>query len=358
MTTTAPETLHPAASSPQTTADAIARSRRAHTLRWLIVVTSLALMVAALYLLSLMVGNTFYSPAEIARVVAGEQVPGASFAVGHLRLPRASTALLVGAAFGIAGVTFQTLLRNALASPDIIGISSGASAAAVFGIVVLGLGDGAVSLIALAGALLTSAAIFLLSHRGGFGGTRLILIGIGVGAMLNAVTTFVLSTAAAWDLQAAMRWITGSLNTASWSTLAPLALGCAAIMPVLLLRGSSLSLLRMGDDLARGLGVAVSRDRIVLLAGAVSLLAIATAAAGPIAFVAFMAGPIAARLVRPGAPLLLPAALVGALLVLGADLIGQFAFDTRYPVGVITGALGAPFLIALLIRTNRAGGSL
>src|SRR5687768_8691834 len=140
-----------------------------------------------------MVGNTFHGPAEVMQVILGQTVPGASFTVGELRLPRAVLGLLAGFAFGIAGVTFQTMLRNPLASPDIIGINAGASAAAVFGIILLGLDDTAVSFMALAGALLTAGAIYLLSHRGGFAGARLILIGIGVAAMLQSVITYVLS---------------------------------------------------------------------------------------------------------------------------------------------------------------------
>lgn len=318
----------------------------------------LAGLVLGLFATSLMIGNTFYSPVEVVRVILGEQVPGASFTVGTLRLPRAVMAVLTGLAFGMAGVIFQTLLRNPLASPDIIGISSGASAAAVFGIVFLSLTESAVSLLALAGALVTALAIYVLSHRGGFAGTRLILIGIGVAAMLNAVVTYVLSRAAAWDLQAAMRWISGSLNGASWTSILPLALACAVLVPILLTQARPLGILRLGDDTAAGLGLRVDRSRILLIVGAVALLAFATAAAGPIAFVAFMAGPIAARLVGGGSALVLPAGLVGALLVMAADLVGQFAFDTRYPVGVITGVLGAPYLIYLLIRTQRAGGSL
>ncbi len=130
------------------------------------------------------------------------------------------------------------------------------------------------------------------------------------------------------------------------------------IVPVVVLQGKHLDVLALGDDSAAGLGVRVTRTRILLILGAVTLLAVATAAAGPIAFVAFMSGPIAARLVGPGASLLIPSAVVGALLVLVADLLGQFAFGTRYPVGVVTGVVGAPYLIWLLIRSNRAGGSL
>ncbi len=348
----------------RTTADraailaAVVAGRRRRGRRRLLVTATLAVLVVALFATTLMVGQTFYSPPEVIRVILGETVPGASFTVGELRLPRAVTGLLAGLAFGMAGATFQTMLRNPLASPDIIGISSGASAAAVFAIVVLGLGETAVSLFALAGALTTALAIFLLSNRGGFAGTRLILIGIGLAAMLNALVSYVLSRAASWDIQSAMQWLAGSLNAASWERAAPLTITVAVVAPVLVLASRSLAVMRLGDDSAAGLGVRVTATRVVLIVGAVAVLAVATSAVGPIAFVAFMAGPIAMRLLPAGTSPLIASALVGALLVLGADLIGQFAFANRYPVGVITGVLGAPYLIHLLIRTNRRGGSL
>ena len=336
----------------------IALGRRRRIRRRAILAGCLGAALLVVLAVTLMIGKTFYGLDEVLRVILGQQVPGASFTVGELRLPRAVLGLLAGFAFGIAGVTFQTMLRNPLASPDIIGISWGASAAAVVAIVVFALPDLAVSLAALAAALLTAGVIYLLANRGGFAGTRLILIGIGVAAVLQSVTTYVLSRAANWELQAAMQWLSGSLNGASWSRVIPLAIASLVVVPVLLAQGRTLGLLRLGDDSAAALGVRVRPARIVLILAAVCILAFATAATGPIAFVAFMAGPIAARIVGPGASLLLPAGLVGALLVLVADLAGQFAFDNRYPVGVITGVLGAPYLIFLLVRTNRSGGSL
>ena len=319
---------------------------------------ALVLSILIAFAVTLMMGNTFYGPVDVFRVLVGETVPGASFTIGELRLPRATMGLLAGFAFGIAGVTFQTMLRNPLASPDIIGISAGASTAAVFGIIVLSLSETEVSILALMGALATAAAIYLLSNRGGFAGTRLILIGIGVAAMLHAAITYILSRAAAWDLQTAMQWLTGSLNGATWDAVLPLAVTSLVLVPLLLAQGRGLSLLQLGDDAAASLGLRVGRTRVVLILCAVALLAFATAACGPIAFVAFMAGPIAARIVGPGASLLLPAGLVGALLVLVADLVAQFAFGTRYPVGVVTGVLGAPYLVYLLVRVNRSGGSI
>ncbi|MGZ8805196.1 MAG: FecCD family ABC transporter permease [Microbacterium sp.] len=329
-------------------------TRRTHRMR---VNAVLGILTVLVFAVTLMVGQTFYDPLEVGRVVLGDAVPGASFTVGELRLPRATMGLLAGFAFGIAGVTFQTILRNPLASPDIIGISSGASVAAVFGIIVLSLDETAVSFLALIGALATAGAIHLLSNRRGFAGTRLILIGIGAAAMLDSTVTYILSRAAAWDLQTAMQWLTGSINGATWSALAPLAVASAALVPLMLAQNRNLGMLRIGDEQAASLGVDVARSRVMLIVTAVALLAFATAASGPIAFVAFMAGPIAARVIGPGASPLLPAGLVGALLVLVADLLGQFAFDSRYPVGVITGALGAPYLVFLLVSTNRSGGS-
>lgn len=332
--------------------------RRARHRRHAVVTVALGAVVVVLFTVALMVGNTFYPLDEVVRVILGETVPGASFTVGDLRLPRAVLAVLTGLAFGMAGVTFQTMLRNPLASPDIIGISNGAGAAAVFGIVVLSLNGPAVSLLALVGALVTALAIYLLAIKGGFAGTRLILIGIGVAAMLQSVISYLLSRAANWDIQTAMQWLTGSLNNASWERVLPMAIAAAILVPLLLSQGRALGTLQLGDDSAAGLGVRVTATRLVFILGAVALLAFATAATGPIAFVAFMAGPIAARLTGPGATLLLPSGLVGAVLVLGGDLIAQFALGARYPVGVVTGVVGAPYLIYLLIRTNRTGGSL
>ncbi|WP_052466573.1 FecCD family ABC transporter permease [Mobilicoccus massiliensis] len=340
------------------TAETFAAGRRRRARARVAATVALGALVLALVAVALMAGHTFYTPVEVARLVLGETVPGASFAVGELRLPRAALALLAGTCFGLAGVTFQTMLRNALASPDIIGISSGAGAAAVFGIVVLGLGPTQVSVLAVAAGLATALLVYVLAFKDGMAGTRLILIGIGLSAMLDSLVAYLLSKAAKWDLQTAMRWLTGSVNDATWDAVLPLAVAVAVGVPVLLSQAAHLRLLHLGDDAASALGVRVERTRVVAIVIAVGLIAFATAAAGPIAFVAFLSGPIAARLVRPGGSLMIPAALVGAALVLAADLVGQFAFDARYPVGVVTGALGAPYLVYLLVRTNRSGGSL
>ncbi|WP_258068635.1 iron ABC transporter permease [Rathayibacter sp. AY1C1] len=344
--------------APSATARAVAAGRRRRGARRRIVVAVLAVLIAAVLAVSLLVGQTVYSPEEVLRVILGEQVPGASFTVGRLRLPRAVLALLVGLCFGLGGVSFQTMLRNPLASPDIIGISAGASAAAAFAIVTLSLGAAQVSALAIVAGLVVALLVYALSYRSGVAGTRLILIGIGVAAMLDSLTAYVLSQAAAWDLQEASRWLTGSLNGASWSEVVPVLAAVVVLTPVLLSRSRDLSATQLGDDTASALGIRVNATRLVVIVAAVGLIAFATAAAGPIAFVAFLSGPIAARLIGPGASLLIPSALVGALLVLVADFVGQFGLGLRYPVGVVTGVLGAPYLVYLIVRSNRAGGSL
>lgn len=338
--------------------DEIAANRVRRGRRRRIVIGILAALVAAAFAASLMFGKTFYPPADVLRVILGEDVAGATFTVGRLRLPRAVLAVVAGICFGLGGITFQTMLRNPLASPDIIGISSGASAAAAFAIIVLSLGGSAVSVFAIVAGLAVALLIYGLSYRSGVAGTRLILIGIGIAAMLDSVTSYLLSTAAAWDLQETMRWLTGSLNGTTWTATVPVVVALLVLGPVLLLQTRNLSMIQLGDDAAQALGVRVERTRIIAIVAAVGLIAFATAAAGPIAFVAFLSGPIAARIVGRGTSLFVPAALVGALLVLVADFVGQYAFGTRYPVGVITGALGAPYLVYLIVRSNRSGGSL
>ncbi|TFV66599.1 UNVERIFIED_ORG: iron ABC transporter permease [Bacillus sp. AZ43] len=338
--------------------DAIGAGRVRRASRRRLVIAVLAVLVVAGFAASLMIGRTFYPPGDVLRVVLGQEVQGATFTVGRLRLPRAVLAVVAGLSFGLAGVTFQTMLRNPLASPDVIGISAGASAAAAFAIVVLGWSGTAVSATAIVAALLVALLVYLLAFTDGVAGTRLILIGIGVAAMARSFIAYVLDQAGAWDYAEALRWLTGSLNGSRWESTVPALVALVVLAPVLLSRTRELSALQLGDDTASALGVRVERTRVLAIVAAVGLIAFATAACGPIAFVSFLAGPIAARIVGPNGSLLVPAALVGALLVLVADLVGQFALGTRFPVGVVTGVLGAPYLIYLIVRTNRSGGSL
>jgi iron complex transport system permease protein len=338
--------------------DAAAAGRRRRLRRQRLTVAALATLALLIFALTLTLGQSFTPPSTVLRVLIGEDVEGAGFLVGTLRLPRALLSVLAGVSFGLGGVVFQIMLRNPLASPDIIGITSGASAAAVFAIIVLSLSGPIVSILAVAAGLGVALLIYALAVRNGVAGTRLILIGIGVSAMLHSVIAYILSIAPAWNLQEAMRWMTGSVNGAQLADAYPLLLALIVFGGVLLGQRRDLEVLRFGDDMAAALGVKVARTRIAVIFAAVGMIACATAVAGPIAFISFLSGPIAARIVGGGASLLIPSALIGALLALVGDYVGQFLLPSRYPVGVVTGALGAPYLLYLIVRINRSGRSL
>ncbi|MFC5905446.1 FecCD family ABC transporter permease, partial [Streptomyces zhihengii] len=265
---------------------AVRRARIRGNSRRRLLLLLLLLLILAAFAVTLMAGHTFYPARDVLRVIMGEDVPGASFTVGRLRLPRAVLAVTAGCSFGVAGVTFQTMLRNPLASPDIIGISAGAGAAAAVAIVAFSLGGTQVSVVAIAAALGVALLVYVLAFRDGVAGTRLILIGIGMAALLDSVTSYALSQAGGWDLQEAMRWLTGSLNGSTWDETVPTVVALLVLGPVLLHQGRNLNALRLGDDTASALGVRVERTRLVGIVAAVGLIAFATAAAGPIAFVA------------------------------------------------------------------------
>ncbi len=329
---------------------------RAKRQRRFIVVTSLLAIIAfALCCAMLMLGNTIYPVQDVLHVLAGEQVKGASFAIGTIRLPRMVAGIFSGFAFGIAGTVFQTMLRNPLANPNVIGITAGSSAAAVFCIIVLHASNMFVSIASVIGGLVTVAVIFLLSKGSSFSIGRLILIGIGIQAIFNAIISYLLLIGQHQDIPTAMVWLSGSLNGAKMVNLYPMILTVLILAPVIILLGKRLEMLELGEQAATSLGINTDRTRLVLIVSSVLLIALATATTGPIAFVAFLSGPIAKRLVGAGFSNIIPAGLVGVVLVLASDLIGQFAFAARYPVGVITGILGAPYLIYLLIRMNQRG---
>ena len=317
------------------------------------IVISLVLLAIMLMLAVMMLyGNTIYTPRQVWEAL-NEVEGSAIFTVKTLRLPRMLIAILAGFAFGMAGNTFQQLLGNPLASPDIIGVTSGASVAAVFGILVLKLPTGIVSLLAVVSGLFVSCLIYVLAQGGGFSNARLILTGIGMQAFLNAIISWLLLKASEYDVANALRWLSGSLNGVKLSEVLPLGIVvCAAGCGILLLN-RQLTMLQMGESHAVTLGVKSKMVRLVLILLSLLLVAFATSVTGPIASVAFLAGPIAARLCGGGRTNMLSSALVGSVLVLASDLIGQFALPSRYPVGVVTGILGAPYLIFLLLRMNK-----
>lgn len=335
----------------------IKKGYRNRQYRRMAVTILLGLVTLVLCVSLLLLGNTKYPLLVVIRVLLGEEIQGASFAIGTLRLPRMLAGLLVGIAFGMAGNTFQTILRNPLASPDIIGVTAGSSVGAMVCILVLNLSGAIVSVVAVVTGLLVAVLIYMLSKVGNFSGGKLILIGIGIQAMLNAFISFLLLRASQYDVPAAYRWLSGSLNGIQMNTIPKLLIITVIFALTIILLGRHLKILELGEESAITLGVRTDLTRFLLVVSSVFLIAFATAVTGPIAFVAFLSGPIATKLVGAGSTNEFPAGLVGAILVLGADLIGQFAFRTRFPVGVITGILGSPYLIVLLIRMNRRGGS-
>jgi len=331
----------------------LAARRRAVTL-------ALCALLALTFAVALYLGDYDVPPGEVLRSLlsplTGLTDKGIDFIVLNVRLPRATLAVLSGIAFALSGIIFQTLLRNPLASPDIIGISHGASASAVFCIIVLGLSGTGVSLGALAGAVLTALVIYALSWRGGVTAYRVVLIGIGMAAMMAAIMSYLFTRARIFEVQKALGWLIGSLNASSSSDVIGLAIAIAILLPATVLLVRALDAMQLGDDTAAALGARVEAVRLGLMLVAVAYAAFATAAVGPVTFVAFVAGPIARNLLAGSGKGFVQAALVGALVMLGSDLLAQHALPAvQLPVGVVTGVFGAGFLLWLLIVSNRAG---
>ena len=323
--------------------------------RALALCTLLIVICVALLVTSVSLGEVSIPFVEVVRSIVGSGDPANDFFVNTLRLPRAISALLCGVAFGLSGAIFQTIARNPLASPDIIGVTAGASAAAVAVIVWVGTGATSVALGALAGALVTSLAMYALAFRGGLDGYRLVLVGIGLGAVLMAITSYLLTRIRLQEAQYAFVWLTGSLNGQTWDQVRVLALSLALLVPLVLMLGRYVRLLEHGDDVPRLLGVPVARTRGLILLLGVALAAAATAVAGPIGFVALAAPQIARRMVRTPSVTLVPSALVGAVMVGGSDLAARVVPSVELPVGVVTGIIGAPYLLWLLVRGHSTG---
>jgi iron complex transport system permease protein len=322
-------------------------------------VVSAALLVLALALLVVEVGTGDFplAPGEVASALVGAGDPGVEFIVRELRLPRALCAVLVGIALGMSGAIFQSLTRNPLGSPDIIGFQHGASVGALFVITVLAGSSLAVSAGALAGGAVSAISVYALAYkRGGSSSYRLVLVGIAVGAVMLALINYLLSRARIEEAQEATRWLLGSLANRGWEDVWPLAIALALLLPAAAAAGPSLRALELGDDAAYGLGLRVERARLALVALAVALVSITTVAVGPVIFVALTAPQIARRLARTAEPALAGSALTGAALMLAADVAGQrLVPGTPLPVGVFTGTIGGLYVAWLLTTEWRSG---
>ena len=323
------------------------------------------LLLVVLVALDLSLGDFQIPVADVIRTLLGGGDPGQQFIVMDLRLPQTLVAVLVGAALGLAGALTQTFARNPLASPDILGVTQGAALGAVAVIVLSGAsgyGGGLISgnlqqvgvpIAAFVGGLVTAALLYGLSWRRGMDGQRLILIGIGLSAVLMALTSWLLVRARIQDAASAQVWLNGSLNARGWEQATPLLWTMLVLVPVSLILIRSLNALQLGDDSARGLGVRLQVTQLLTLVAAVGLSAVAVAAVGPLGFVALVVPQIALRLTGGARPPMLASMTLGACLVVGADLITRVVIPFALPAGIVTSAIGAPYLIWLLLRTNR-----
>ncbi len=333
----------------------VRRSRARSARRERTVTASVAGLAVALVLASLAVGDYALTPADTWALVMGRGSALDATILWELRLPRATLAVAVGAAFALAGGVFQTILANPLASPDLLGVTGGASVAAAWAILVVGATGPVVGLAAFGGAAVVAGGLLVLSRGGDHTGHRFVLTGVAVAFMASGAVGYLLSRAQVQAAQSALVWTAGSLGAARWTEVALVAGALVLALPVLVGGARSLRVLQLGPAAATGLGVRVSRTRAVLVTVAVVLVAGATAVVGPVGFVALCAPPLARRLVRTGSPALPAVAAVGAAMVLGADLVAQHAIPgVSVPTGVVTGAVGAPYLLWLLARGVRS----
>ncbi|MFD4559414.1 FecCD family ABC transporter permease [Streptomyces sp. NPDC058469] len=309
-----------------------------------------------LFCWGLTIGDYPVAFTDVIRALWGSGDAGTVIVVQDLRLPRALVGLLVGVAFGVSGAVFQTMTRNPLASPDMIGLTEGAGTAVVAAVVLGWTGGLGLSTLGLLGALATALLVYALAWKGGATGYRIILVGIGVSWICSSATNFLVARGNRFEAEAALGWLVGNLNGRTWSQVDSLAIALAVLLPITLGMGRWMRTLMLGDDVAAGLGTPVQSVRLALLLAGVGLVAFGTAAAGPVAFVALACPQIAQRLAGTSSPPPLVSGLTGALVVLGSDLLAREAIPgTELPVGIVTGALGAPVLLWLLIRVNRAG---
>jgi len=324
---------------------------------WVVLVTLiLAASTFLVFCVSISVGDFTIELPAVIRTIFGQGERVDEFVVMDLRMPRALVGLIAGAALGISGALTQSIARNPLASPDVLGITGGASATAVFLVTATG-GAAVTSAIglpaaALTGGLLTGLLVYFLAWRRGVDGFRLILIGVSVSAVMQALTTWLLVLADIRDVARAQSWLVGSLDSRSWTEVWTTLWVTVALVVVVLVVAFQMQPMHFGDDVAAGLGVRYSAVRAVLLLCAVLLAGVAVSAAGPVPFVALVAPQITMRLLRSPVPPLIASGLFGALLLIGSDLIARTVLPNDLPVGIVTAIIGGPFLVYLLVRAN------
>jgi iron complex transport system permease protein len=332
----------------------VADLRTVRRRRQVLVVAGMVLVVLVAGTGALLVGAAGLTPGQAIAGALGLGDKGDVFIIQKLRLPRIEAAVVVGAAFGLAGALFQSTLRNPLASPDILGISSGASLGAVTGLLALGMSGVALSGMAFGGAGLVALAIWLLAWRKGLHSIRFVLVGVGFAYLCSSLVAWAMARAEEKEAAGVLVWTVGSVSDIRGDQLALVAVGTLVLSAAVVVVARTQGPLSLGDDNARSLGVHVDAARIGTLLLAVALVALATSAAGPIAFVALVAPAIARRLVNDGGAALVASAATGAALTLVADVVGQHGLlGVAAPVGIVTGLVGAPYLLWLLATTEK-----
>ncbi|OAT50250.1 permease component of an ABC superfamily enterobactin transporter [Proteus hauseri ATCC 700826] len=324
--------------------------------RDIIVAALLFLLVILLAFLAMTTGKFPIDIPTLINIVIGESQGGIKEKIViDIRLPRLLTAIGVGAALGISGAIFQSISRNVLGSPDVIGFTTGAASGALLQIIVFNGSIPEIAVSTLVGGMATALVVYLLSLKNGvMSGYTMILIGIGVGAVLHAFNGLLLVKGNIDNAIVANLWLAGSLNARTWQHVYPAFIGLFVLIPLIFFYSKSLTLMEMGDDMAQQLGVNVGRVRWIMIFSAVILASLATACAGPIAFVALAAPQLVIRLSHSGKLPIMGSALMGSLLLLLADVLSQsLPFNVMMPVGLMTGVIGGLYLLWLLTRTYK-----
>jgi iron complex transport system permease protein len=324
--------------------------------RLLLVTALLGFAIVGLGLAVLTTGTIKIGLTDFLAVVQGQNADSpVARVLWRIRLPRVLTACLVGFGLGLAGAAFQTVSRNPLGSPDVIGFTTGAATGAIVQIVLISSDPMQIAIMSVLSGLATALIVLLLARKSRKSeGYRLVLVGIGVGATLSGVNTVFLVMGDLDQSIAAQLWLAGSLNTRTWAHVVPAAFGLLMLTPIVLGLSRRLAMFELGDDGAASLGVRVEQTRIITVLAAVGMTAIATAAAGPISFIALAAPQLARRVCGAAYIPFFAAGLMGAGLLLAADLLSQrMPTDLSLPVGQMTGLLGGGYLLWILTRHKR-----
>lgn len=308
-----------------------------------------------LFLLALCSGSITLSLPEVLQTLVGDGTQRSDLIVWEWRLPRTLAALAFGAALGASGALFQSLTRNPLGSPDVLGFDTGAVTGALIAILVLGSGQGGITSGALIGGLSAAVVVAVLGlRRHNEGSTRLIVIGIAVSAVLVALNQLLILRASLEDSMRASSWTLGNLGAIGWDTLIPAMSFLVALLVAAIVLGPSARMMEMHGEASIALGVSMRRTQVLMLLVGVALTAVPVSVSGPIAFVALTAPHLARSLTRVGHLTVLPSALMGSGLLLAADVtVIWLPTPSTLPVSIATLVLGGVYFVWLLLGEGR-----